>query len=501
MTKAEKDLRELAKKSNIEITGMYKGATIPIEFVASCGHLAKRTPQILKRALKKEAKITCEDCRYINNADSRKLKEKDVFIELKTNTFKCVSTLYMDIDSQMKFICDCGEPFQRSFYQARKSIEKHGRNICKTCMRKTYEPPNKLSVKKISNICKKHNAILLTREYSRNSDELEIIGECGHKFKRKWSRVSHSISLYGKILCQKCGMRQEQQIKKVSKGEAEVANFIKSLGFDVLLNKRPNWAEGKEIDIQVVGTNIAIEYNGEYWHSEEMGTGKRYHVDKEENARKAGVNLIQIFETEWMLKKDIVKSMLSSKLGLSKKIYARKCTIKKIDARTAKEFFNKTHRQGGGSVSNESYALIYMEEIVAVMSFRRPRFSKKYDMELYRYSSKLNYNVVGGFSKLLKHFNRNNSGTSIVTYADLRYSDLNSNVYSSCGFELEGVSPPNYFYFKQNLPLLNRVNYQKHKLKDKLDKFDPSKTEVENMRDNGFKRVWDCGSVIYVNKI
>jgi hypothetical protein len=35
--------------------------------------------------------------------------------------------------------------------------------------------------------------------------------------------------------------------------------------------------------------------------------------------------------------------------------------------------------------------------------------------------------------------------------------------------------------------------FQKSKLKNKLQKFDESLSEWENMKANGFDRIWDCG--------
>ena len=60
------------------------------------------------------------------------------------------------------------------------------------------------------------------------------------------------------------------------------------------------------------------------------------------------------------------------------------------------------------------------------------------------------------------------------------------------------LSLPNYWYFKGNvLQLESRVKYQKHKLKSLLEFFDESKTEVENMKANGYNRIFDCGNLVY----
>ena len=43
---------------------------------------------------------------------------------------------------------------------------------------------------------------------------------------------------------------------------------------------------------------------------------------------------------------------------------------------------------------------------------------------------------------------------------------------------------------------MNRISAQKHKLQKLLgDKFDSNKTESQNMIDNGWLQVYDCGTI------
>ena len=70
-------------------------------------------------------------------------------------------------------------------------------------------------------------------------------------------------------------------------------------------------------------------------------------------------------------------------------------------------------------------------------------------------------------------------------------------MYENLGFKLKSISKPNYFYFRNDLKRYHRVTFQKHKLKNKLNSFDPDKTEVENMTENGWRRIWDCGNLVY----
>jgi len=79
---------------------------------------------------------------------------------------------------------------------------------------------------------------------------------------------------------------------------------------------------------------------------------------------------------------------------------------------------------------------------------------------------------------------------------DRRYSVGKS--YESVGFKFKGESNPSYYYIKGNeLIRYNRIQFQKHKLKSKLESFDPSLTEWQNMQLNGYDRIWDCGNYVY----
>ena len=135
-----------------------------------------------------------------------------------------------------------------------------------------------------------------------------------------------------------------------------------------------------------------------------------------------------------------------------------------------------------------------MNRLVAVMTFCKARFDKTHEYELSRYATINHFSVIGGAGKLLAEFEREYSPKSLVTYADRRWSV--GNMYNKLGFRHDHNSSPNYFYVK-NQKRYSRQMFQKHKLKNKLEKFDVNKTEVENMKDNGYYRIFDCGNMVF----
>lgn len=281
-----------------------------------------------------------------------------------------------------------------------------------------------------------------------------------------------------------------------SKAHREILDFIKTeYSGKIIVNDRRT-IRPLELDIHLVDLKLAIEFDGLYWHSyDRMETSeeKRKHLTKTELCCSQGIKLIHIFENEWKNKKEIVKSRLKAAVGSSPKVFARKCTIDRVSGNEANEF-QDTHHIQGRCVSSVKLGLRHNGILVALMTFSKPRFNKQYEWELIRYCS--SGNVVGGASKLLKHFERTYSPSSIISYADRRWSD--GNLYRQLDFVERGASAPNYWYYKNNSILEHRLKFQKFKLKTLLTDFDDALSESENMFRAGYRRIWDCGNYVFV---
>ena len=288
------------------------------------------------------------------------------------------------------------------------------------------------------------------------------------------------------------------------KAEIEIANFISML--DISVQKRKyGIIDNGQIDIYVPSCKLAIEHDGIMYHCQGRVMNRYihpdYHLMKTKECNAKGVQLFHIFETEWKdpIKKKIWKSMIANKLGMSERIFARKTEVRTVSSQEAHDFCELNHLQGACKAS-VYLGLYHNDELVAFMSFGTARFNKAYSWELIRYCCKAGVNVVGGASKLLKHFRKEHEG-KIISYANLRWS--NGKLYEAIGFTKIDQTSPNYFYFKLKdsmnaIPELhNRIQFQKHKLADKLEKYDPNLTEKENMYNNGYCTIYDCGNLVY----
>jgi len=287
-----------------------------------------------------------------------------------------------------------------------------------------------------------------------------------------------------------------------SQYEDQLYDFIKSiLPDEIIIRNDKNVLENiYELDVYLPNKKIAIEFNGLYWHSEISGKkNKNYHLGKTKFCFTKGIQLIHIFEDEWIYKNDVIKNRLKYILGISdKKIYARKCTVAEIDSKTKNTFLIETHTKGK-TVSKINLGIMYENELVAVMTFNTNRLITGYkniknnEYELVRFSAK--YRIIGGAGKLLSYFIKNYNPKKIISYADRCWST--GNLYEKIGFIFKSISPPNYWYTKNYINKFHRFNFRKNILNEKLETFDPNLTEWQNMQINGYDRIWDCGTLKY----
>ena len=281
-------------------------------------------------------------------------------------------------------------------------------------------------------------------------------------------------------------------ISNISNEEKEILSYIKTIYDGEIIENDRNTLSGQEIDILIPRLNLGIEYNGIYWHSELVGgKDKHYHLNKTKLSLDKNIQLIHIWDWEWHCKQDIIKSILLSKMGKSNRIFARKCEIKQVINDEKSMFLNNNHIQGNDT-SSIRLGLYHNNILVSLMTFVKSRYDKKYQYELSRYCNILNTNVIGGASKLFSYFIKNYDVNSIVTYSDRRL--FTGNLYKQIGMLFVNNTPSGYHYFHKNKGVpIERTHFQKHKLKEKIEKFDITLSEWQNMQINGYDRIWDCG--------
>lgn len=231
--------------------------------------------------------------------------------------------------------------------------------------------------------------------------------------------------------------------------------------------------------------SIGVEYHGLYWHTEDRIGDK--HREKYRRAAEARIRLIQIFDYEWLERRSAVENRLRALFSQDKGTAARKLDIREVSSQDARAFFKTNHTQGGGVNPKVAYGLFDGSTLLACMSFGEAR-NGAWQWELLRYASV--GRVQGGFSRLLSTFKFDYQPVSIVSYCDLRWGD--GSVYRANGFDLDGVTPPDYQYVDNRGQRVPRQRLQTR---------DAGQTEREAAEARGYKKVLGVGHQRWVMRV
>ena len=307
--------------------------------------------------------------------------------------------------------------------------------------------------------------------------------------------------------CQDCVKYYESTM------ESEVKNFLLSLdpNMRIVMHDRKIVAP-YEFDIYLPDYNFAIECNPTYTHNSSCGAYHRedplprnYHAIKSQLASSAGIELFHIFGYEWVDTPDVIKSMIKSRLGfVDTRIYARNTHIVEVPYTEASAFLAANHRQGFTPTKiclglrlnsdNTLVSLMTFNPMKLHQGHRRADFN---DWELSRFCNLRNTVVVGGASKLFKHFVSNYDFGKLVSFSDIAHTS--GKLYQVLGFTQTSVSAPSYVWV-----CLKTDEYYKRTacMKSKLKKLfnDPTidvghLTEKQIMESRGYVQVFDSGLI------
>jgi hypothetical protein len=319
---------------------------------------------------------------------------------------------------------------------------------------------NEKSYTKLNDIVKTKFQILTTKEEYIKSKICTVQYKC-----LKCNSIRESSERY--IRCIIC------HPYNISKGESEVLKYCQTLKLNIISNSR-KIINPLELDIYLPDNNLAIEYNGLYYHSSNSIDTERenYHLYKTQKCENKDIQLFHIFENEWkdLSKREIWKSTI--KQYCLNDGYSKDPKILKIDNYTKKIFLIKNHLLGDCE-SHLNFGIYSNQILISVMVFNKINSTWK----LERFCN-IEGNIKFNFNKLLKNFKLIHSGP-IVSIINRRY-DLKS-LYIDFGFKIE-YGTPNYFYWKNKIIL-----YEKD-IKNHLN--------PEFFYKNGYRKTYDCGNII-----
>jgi len=233
------------------------------------------------------------------------------------------------------------------------------------------------------------------------------------------------------------------RISKVNKRIAEAIE--KEFGFNVTFEKS---IDGYSYDL-FVNNSVLLEINPTISHnsyrsficlknkcstpcSKHEPTKPTYHQDKSILAMNNDYSLFQFFD--WNTEEELL-SFLRGKFSVAKKISARKLLVKKISQAEANRFLNTYHIQGHTKNQTYCYALLERDILVAVATFGKPRFNKKYEHEWIRYAVKSGYIIHGASGRFFKEFVKDTNSKSVVSYVDFNHTTAPQIFLNTVGFE------------------------------------------------------------------
>ena len=147
--------------------------------------------------------------------------------------------------------------------------------------------------------------------------------KCGHKFKQNFRKSAFKLNDNDiiKVRCRKC----YPLLSCFSKKEKEVVAFIKSIYSGTVLencykvlepNEQNGWKANHELDIYMPELNLAVEFNGDYFHNYELFPEAKINDDfKKIQCEEKNIKLIIIWEHDWMKRRKDVENLLYEEIN------------------------------------------------------------------------------------------------------------------------------------------------------------------------------------------
>lgn len=256
--------------------------------------------------------------------------------------------------------------------------------------------------------------------------------------------------------------------------------------------------ENRYYDFRV--NNFLIEVNPTATHNStwspwnsDHGLDKTYHADKTDLAVKNGYRCVHIWD--WDDSEKIIQTFLVPRQSIG----ARNCDIRLVPRAEELIFLNANHFQGYVK-SKIALGLYYKDNLVMLMSFGKPRYSKKYQWELLRLCSSAK--IIGGSEKLFTYFLKAYTPESIVSYCDL--SKFDGVVYKKLGFNRVSRTISKHWYnIKLHDHITDKLLYKRGfdaLLGSLFGCYGVGSDNAQLMLTHGFVELYDSGQATYIFK-
>lgn len=267
----------------------------------------------------------------------------------------------------------------------------------------------------------------------------------------------------------------------------ELIKRIEQLGITVI--------ENPLVSIYIPSRDGIPELGIDFVKFKDASTDRNHYRDKYMFCHNEGLRLLTVFENEFSLKPELVISKIRNIVGKSERgVGARKLSIRPITVSMANAFFDQYHLQGrtGSIITAYGAYLPNTTRLVAAIAFNQQRNTQ--DIELIRYATD-GATYAGIFTRLFRHALREKPYDTVLSFADLRYSQ--GDVYERNGFKLVKEIPADYRYIVGNA-LHHKSLYTKANIAKKFGLDMSTLTERQAMEQLKIPRIYDCGKLKYV---
>lgn len=226
--------------------------------------------------------------------------------------------------------------------------------------------------------------------------------------------------------------------KCVSGLELKLRQWLETLNIKMEFNTK-NLIPPYEIDIYLPDFNLAIEFNGFYWHSDKF-VNKDYYFNKTIKCKNKGIELIHIFENDWINNEDIIKSIILKKLNLITK------TINFKDLTCDFEFNSSDFIRTNSIKKVKLYNNLnfnYKNKVICVLNY----IVVDNKLIIYEICENIHYKIKNIINELMNYIHNNFKINKIFYYADNNFSE--ETPYINEGF-IYHKTIENWFEYKNN---------------------------------------------------
>ena len=178
------------------------------------------------------------------------------------------------------------------------------------------------------------------------------------------------------------------------------------------------------------------------------------------------------------------------------KVDLDECSLFRLNRKPSTEFLDNYHLQNSCRNQLLFWGVVKDNEILQIITFGKPRFSKNYSIEIMRYCTKPGIEINGQYIDLFYGIKALQYLQNVIGYEQIgRLSDFN---FEQLEFNLQKTTPPQEIWSKENkhvtASLLRARGY------DQLfgTNYGKSASNEMLMLQNGWLPVYDCGQKVFI---